>query len=515
MKAGKSSSDRIKIYTWGLPALSGGLMVLSLPPLPLGLIAWIGLLPLFRALEARSFRGAFTLGYRAGLIYHLGSLYWVILNTGATPILRVLSLIGMVLILSLGWGLSAWLIAKVRSIWGPWSWLCAPLIWTAVEVIFSIGESGFPWAILALSQSRFLDLIQMVELTGVHGVTFWVVTCNALGMIAWREMRTKPQKAAVLLILAFWILLPANWGRHRAGNLTSSAGKLNVSLVQGNIPANEKWKKGVDFSFIPYKKLSSSLAMENLQLIVWPETAIPTQLAKRWHHRRIMHGFVDSLNIPIMTGASDYELMESGDLHRFNGAFLFAPGITELQVYYKIHPVPFGERIPWQRFLPLLGSFRLGQAEFTPGSRLTIFSTGADSAKFSVLICFESIFPDVTRDFVLRGAEFLVNITNDGWFGHCSEPYQHLELSRFRAIESRRWVIRAANTGISAIIAPDGRFRNRLSLNKSGTLSNTIELRRELTIYTKHGAWFPACCGIITIIILFSVGIVTKRDARR
>ncbi|KPL06714.1 hypothetical protein AMJ86_07425, partial [bacterium SM23_57] len=401
-------------------------MALSLPPLPLGWLAWIGLLPLYRSLEANHFRGGFFLGYRAGLIYYLGALYWIILNTGATPVLRVLSLVGVLLILPLIWGISAWVIGRARGSWGWGGWLLAPLIWTAVEVIFSIGESGFPWAIFALSQANFLDLIQFVELTGVHGVTFWVVAINALGIIIWRESKSKPKIAMILLFVGLWILLPASWGRHRRGNLPEPAGAFVAGLVQGNIPVEEKWTQGVDFSVIPYKKETASMVTGDLRLIVWPESAVPTQLAKRWHHRRNIHNFVDSLGIPLLTGANDYEVIDTATVHTFNGAFLFMPNSLQLQSYHKIHPVPFGERIPFQKLFPFLGTFRLGQAEFTPGTEFTVFSTGEDSGRFSVLICFESIFVDLTRKSVLKGAEFLVNITNDGWFGRCSEPYQHL-----------------------------------------------------------------------------------------
>jgi len=499
----------------GLPALSGALMALSLPPLPLGWLAWVGLLPLFQALRAQSYRGGFGLGYRAGLVYYLGSLYWILLNTGATPILRVLSLIGVLIVLPLIWGIGAWLTALVRSRWGPGSWLLAPLIWTAAEMIFSIGESGFPWAVFALSQSSFLDLIQFVELTGVHGVTFWVVATNALGMIAWQERKTKPQSAGVLLLIVLWILLPASWGRHRRANLPPAVSVMTVGLVQGDIPAEEKWELGVEHSLIPYEQLTTSIASDTLKLVVWPETAVPTYLEKRWYDRRLVQDFVDSLGIPLLTGANDYEITADEKALRFNGAFLVRPDVAELQVYHKIHPVPFGERIPFQRLFPFLGSFSLGQAEFTPGYDYTVFSLDQGSGTFSVLICFESIFSEVTRNFVRRGAEFLVNITNDGWFGRCSEPYQHLELTRFRSIETRRWLVRAANTGISAIIAADGTIVDRLPLLERGTLVHYIELRRDQTFFVRNGNWFPAFCGACSFLLILGLVFHKKKDLRR
>jgi len=515
MKAGRSSPARHKIITVGLPALSGALMALSLPPLPLGWLAWFGLLPLFQALRKQKYRGSFGLGYRAGLVYYLGSLYWILLNTGATPVLRVLSLIGVLIILPLIWGISAWVTALLRNKWGSAAWLLAPLIWTSAEMIFSIGESGFPWAIFALSQSRFLDLIQFVELTGVHGVTFWVVAANALAMIAWRECRTKPQSAGVLMLIVVWILLPASWGRHRRANLPPAAGEMTVGLVQGDIPAEEKWELGVEYSLIPYEQLTASIAGDSLKLVVWPETAVPTYLEKRWYDRRLVQDFVDSLGIPVLTGANDYEIAEGDRALRFNGAFLVRPNVVELQGYHKIHPVPFGERIPFQRLLPFLGSLSLGQAEFAPGTDYTVFSLDEGSGRFSVLICFESIFSEVTRNFVLRGAEFLVNITNDGWFGRCSEPYQHLELTRFRSIETRRWIVRAANTGISAIVAADGAIVSRLPLLQRSTLVSHIELRRDQTFFVRNGDWFPAGCGACSILLILWLAFHKKKDLRR
>jgi apolipoprotein N-acyltransferase len=490
-------------------------MSLSLPPLPLGWLAWLGLLPLFYALRAQSYRGGFGIGYRAGLIYHLGSLYWILLNTGATPILRVLSLVGMLIILPLGWGVSAWLIATMRRRWGMGSWLLAPFVWAAAEMLFSIGESGFPWAILALSQSRFLDLIQTAELTGVHGVTFWVVAGNAFLMIAWQESRTKGKVAVMLLVVLLWILLPASWGRHRRADLPPAVGTINVGLVQGDIPPEEKWKRGVEYSLTPYEALTDSIACDSLQLVVWPETAVPTYLEKRWQYRKSVQDYVDSLRIPILTGANDYEITPEGEAKTFNAAFLVMPDSTELHGYHKIHPVPFGERIPFQRYVPFLGSFNLGQAEFTPGSNYTVFSLGNGKGKFSVLICFESIFSYVTRNFVRHGAEFLVNITNDGWFGRCSEPYQHLQLTRFRSIEARRWLVRAANTGISAVISADGTITEYLPLLHRGAMVQTIELRQDQTFFVRHGNWFPLLCGACSIVFVLGLIFYKRKDFRR
>ena len=519
MKVGKSSSGRHNFSTWGLPALSGVLMALSLPPLPLGWLAWVGLIPLFRCLELRNYRGAFGLGYRAGLFYFLGSLYWILLNSGAPPVLRILSMVGVLLILPLGWGISAWAISRVRLRFGWVGWLAAPFIWTTAEMLFSIGESGFPWAIIALSQSRYVGLIQLVEVTGVHGITFWVVGLNALGMIVWQGCHTKSQRAGVLLVIALWFLLPLSWGRHQLRKLPPPAGTVKVGLVQGDVPAESKWVKGVEYNLSCYEKLTDSLVTQktadSLQLIVWTETAIPTYLEKRWQHRRLVHEFVDSISVPLITGASDYQLTGSGDVQTYNAAFLFTPGNSELQGYHKIHPVPFGERIPFQRFLPFLGSFRLGQAEFTPGTEYTVFSLPDNSGECSVLICFESIFSDVTRKFVRNGAEFLVNITNDGWFGRCSEPYQHLELTRFRAIETRRWVVRAANTGVSAFINAEGNLVNLLPLNHRGTLAETVELRHDQTFFLRHGNWFPIMCCGVSLVLILALEITKKRVVRR
>jgi apolipoprotein N-acyltransferase len=519
MKVGKSLLGRRNFYNWGLPALSGALMALSLPPLPLGWLAWVGLLPLFYSLEKCNFRSAFGLGYRAGLFYFFGALYWILLNSGAPLVLRILSMVGVLLILPLGWGLSTWAISRVRLRLGWMGWLAAPFIWTAAEMLFSIGESGFPWAIIALSQSRYVGLIQIVAVTGVPGITFWVVGLNALGMIFWQGCHTKSQRVGILLVIALWFLVPLSWGRHQLRTSAPPIGKITVGLVQGDVPAESKWVQGVEYNLACYEELTDSLVTQtkadSLKLVVWTETAIPTYLEKRWQHRRLVHSFVDSIEVPLITGASDYQLTGSGDVRTYNSAFLFIPGSTELQGYHKIHPVPFGERIPFQRFLPFLGSFRLGQAEFTPGTEYTVFSLPKDTGKFSVLICFESIFSDLTRKFVRNGAEFLVNITNDGWFGRCSEPYQHLELSRFRAIENHRWLVRAANTGVSAFIDANGNIVHRLPLNHRDVLAENIELRNDMTFYVRYGNWFPIMCCGISLVLIFTIEITRKRVVRR
>lgn len=351
MKVGKSLSGRSNFINWGLAALSGIMMALSLPPLPLGWLAWVGLIPLLWSLELNAHRGAFGLGYRAGLFYHLGALYWILLNSGAPPLLRVLSLVGVLLILPLGWGVSTWAISRIRLHWGWAGWLAAPFIWTAAEMLFSIGESGFPWAIIALSQSKYLGLVQIVEITGVHAVTFWVVALNALGIILWRECRTKSQRAAMVLVIAFWFLLPLSWGRHLLNRLSPPVGTANVGLVQGDIPAESKWIKGVEFNLSRYEELTDSLAAygktDSLQLIVWPETAIPTYLEKRWQHRHLVHAFVDSLKVPLITGASDYRLTSSGIVQIFNAAFLFIPNHTNYNLIIKFIPCPLANEFPF------------------------------------------------------------------------------------------------------------------------------------------------------------------------
>ncbi|MBI4530442.1 MAG: apolipoprotein N-acyltransferase, partial [Candidatus Latescibacteria bacterium] len=298
------------------------------------------------------------------------------------------------------------------------------------------------------------------------------------------------------LTSGFCFLLPFGYGLYRIPDEVKGE-RVRVSVIQPNIIPSLKWTPiGPQESLKILKEMTrGAIASEHPDLVVWPETAIPSYIRIRPVYRNDLHHFVDSLNIPLLTGAPDYEV-ETGKT--FNSVFLFRPGRHDLQKYDKMNLVPIGERIPFSDLFPIQKKIPVpdvGETGFERGTTMTLFEHNGQ--KFATLICFESIFPDLVRAFVRDGADFLINITNDGWFGKTSGPYQHAQIAIFRAIENRIGIARCANTGVSMFIDPYGRTIRPTGIFHPSTLTERVNLRSETTFFTRYGNVFAMICTLI------------------
>lgn len=482
--------------------LSGGILALAFPGTgDQRWLAFLALVPLLLAIEGHTWRRAGSLGFVAGLVFWLATIPWVaptMVRYGRLPWpLAVLILLGLAGYLALYSAAFCAILARVSLRSGGMYVIVAAGLWVALEFLRTYLFSGFPWNLLSYSQHRNLPLIQVAAVTGVYGVSFVVVAVNAAVARAlqwkgsWRRAVAPVGTAAL-----FWgLAVGSGWFQPLPEKDKLS---LPVAVVQGNIDQGVKWDPAWQEKTLGvYRDLTLAAARERPQLIVWPETAVPFLLEE--DSRRIQ-----VLALARETGA--YLLVGAPDRREGqprNSAFFVGPGGQMLGRYDKRHLVPFGEYVPLGRllfFVNVLAGGTIG--EFAPGNEATVFSTSV--GRFGVVICYEAIFPGEVREFFLGGADFLVNITNDAWFGRSAAPSQHLAMAAFRAVENRAYLIRAANTGISAIVAPDGRIVQPSALFAPAVLSAVITPRAEASLYTRYGDLFAWGTVGIALAALFA-----------
>jgi apolipoprotein N-acyltransferase len=474
----------------GLAAL---LMSLSFHPLGLHFLAWFGLVPLFFALEGMRPGQYFKSGIMFGFIFALLVLFWIVfLQIGANiKLLIVFGLVVLFLYIGLYFGV-ALAIAKRIGIW------FLPLVITASEFIRGIGELGFPWLTLGYSQARYPLFIQQASIYGVYGVSFWLVLLN---VAIYKAMRRRTYLNIALATVIF--VLPIIYGLLRMDHI--KARTVSVGIVQPNIDPNLKFSRELRYkTFERLMSLSVQCVSASIEqyddspsLIIWPETATPVFLKSPGTYQDLVKKLVDRLRVPLLTGTAIYE-PQSHDI--FNGAVLIEPDKAIEQDYRKIYLVPFGEHIPFDRQIGLLRNVDFGEGDYTPGTTHTVFQT--PRFRFACLICFESIFPELSRTFVNNGAEVLINITNDGWFGKISGPQQHNDMAILRSVENGVVLLRSANTGISMIVDQYGRVLSEKPLFVEDTIVASVAVAPIHTVYRRIGDIIPMLCLVLTTVLL-------------
>lgn len=443
-------------------------------------LAFIAIVPLLWGVSRLKSRAeTFWFGYLAGALFFALTLYWVVHVTvaGFFALAAYLGLFtaafcviarGAVSVLgNLGFPQFRFGWIKVFTIAA--AWVVLEYVRGAVPVM------KFPWALAAYSQWRELAFIQSADLLGAWGVSFILVAVNAclfgILMLARRLLRFEvPLMRGVLQIVVLFVIGASLVGadvaygqyalrRESAVPPPPEAGVRRIAVVQGNIPQHQKWDARIkDSIFQKYEGLTRQAAMERPHLIIWPETAFPGYWEVEPMMVRRFLALVREVRAHFLAGIPTLAVDGAGTM-RMNTAVFFGPDGAEKGRYHKLRLVPFGEYVPFFGFIRRF--FEIGR--FSPGRSLIIFelpaaAPGGAPAGFAVLICFEDIFPDLCRSAVNRGADILVNITNDAWFKKTSAPYQHAQASVFRAVENRVPVVRAANTGLSCFIEPTGRI---------------------------------------------------------
>ena len=503
----------MKTKDWILCIFSAILLILSFPKFNLWILAWFAFVPLFFALRNKSKFKAFLLSYFTGVIFWLGTIYWLVHVT-------FVGLVSLVLYLALYFGVFGLIITRqplpvTRHL--PFaihhSLIFIPSVWVLLEYLRSHLFTGFGWGLLGYSQYLNLPVIQIADITGAWGISFLVMMVNVfLYKVMGYRLKVKG-KDYLLAILFLVVSLFYGYYRLYLSPFTFHLSPIKISVIQGNIPQSIKW---LDYAkeqiFERYLSLTSEALSDNPDVIIWPEAALPGVLNQDGHLKEKLKAFVGECGVPLLAGA-----VYSDKSAYYNSAILISGNGEIAKRYDKLHLVPFGEYVPVKDIFGFLETV-VPIGDFVPGKEYTVFSlatrgatqdarrTAQDARRFSVLICFEDIFPQISRGFVKKGADFLVNITNDAWFGDTSSPYQHLQASVFRAVENGVYLVRAANTGISGFISPYGEVRTLVDEDTgsqtfiSGYKTYDIALsRRQNTFYTEWGDWFVLVCLIIAI----------------
>ena len=495
--------------TFLLIIISAIFLIISFPKIDQSFFVWFALVPLLFALEGKTPYQSFLIGWLCGFIFYLGLIYWIVVVTktygGLIYPLAIFVMLLLVTYLSiyfaLALSLSRFIEAKTRFTLP----LIFPFLWVTMEYIRSFAFSGFPWESLgyALYQSRYL--IQCVDITGIYGMSFLIVFINGTIYLLIRGIPYKkvPWKEVVIAGLIMCAALMYGRGRiHEITKITAASSAISVGLIQGNIDQGIKWNRAFRQEAIAiHQQLSFEALRQDVRLIIWPESSTPFYFQSELDYQQAIFDIISDRDAYLLMGSPFFERQQDGRTLNFNSAFLLAPTRKVLGRYDKLHLVPYGEYIPLKQFFPFINKMVEGIGDFMPGNKRTLLQIPESS--FGTLICYEIIFPDLTRRFVKDGAQFLVNITNDAWFGMTSAPYQHLSMAVVRAIENRRFIARAANTGISAFIDPTGVIQSSSKLFTASALTGTIGILTLQTFYTKFGDVF-ACLSLVFTILLIT-----------
>ena len=538
--------------------MSAGLLELPFPlagPMPpwRSVFAWFGLVPLIWAVLSpetaaarRPMRRAFLLGYLAGFLWYLGNCYWVrdtMSRYGDMPPLApTLLLIGFSLVLGLYWGLFGLGLMLVRRATGSvrWALVAAPFFWTALDLL-GARFTSVPWDQLGYSQVDNGLVNRLAPWTGTYGITFSIVALNVVwaGLFSGVLLRRRLSFRRILppVIVGLWIGLL--WGGVSRAPRTVPTSATAV-LVQPNLDVGDdsswngpgEWELHIaEFARLAGEKCKTYIAgipqtgapdgeihcppdPSNPDFIAWPESPAPFFQAEP-RFRDAMGGVARASHSAVIIGGVGNDI--STEEHRwldYNSAMLFSPEGHFIRRYDKIHLVPFGEFVPYQNLLFFAKKLTGRVGRFDRGSDRTPLSISGNDGqphRYGVFICYEAVFADEVRHFAKNGAEVLVNISDDGWYGDTSAPWQHLNMARMRAIENRRWLLRDTNNGITAAIDPYGRVRQSIPRHQADALPVLYGFRSDVTFYSAHGDVFAWLCAILSIgVVMGSINRLQK-----
>lgn len=500
--------SRLKRYEpVALSVLSGLLLTCAFPRLALAAAGWVALVPLLIAVRGRSRGEAFRLGYWCGMSHSITSYYWIYHvmaeYSGLAAPVAVIILLLLCAYLACYPACFAALATICERRPAIWVW-GLPAIWVALEWVRTYMITGFPWDCLGYSQAPWLSLIQVADITGVYGVSWLLVVANTCLAGIWINRRLHWH----LLVLAVLVTIVGGYGVARLGQVEAmerKASSIPVALIQGNIDQSRKWDPAFQDEIVRrYLELSGDAVLSNPRpgLLVWPETAAPFFLGLEDRFTPRLQEFARSSGVALLVGAPGVGRAD-GRPHYYNRLFLLDAGGKIVGSYAKQHLVPFGEYVPLARLLFFVQRLVQAAGDFSSGTDARPLSL--DGQHYGGLICYEAIFPALARQTVRLGANVLVNVTNDAWYGVTSAPYQHFEMARWRAIENRVPLIRCANTGISTVFSATGRSGTTIPLTKTGYHIYEVFPLRMTTVYNRHGDWFAwLCCLTALAAVVYS-----------
>jgi apolipoprotein N-acyltransferase len=544
-------SKILRLWPW-LAAISSGLLYAGcFAPFDQAWLCWIALMPLLAVLwftgtnSKRRWLRDLSLGYVAGLAF-----FWTVFSWLRTVTVPGLVLVG--LYMALYFALWSWICGLLRpslrapavvNRWtqpppnesplsrSPWlrstnnlrlAFLLAS-VWVAQEWLRSLVFSGWGWNTLGTALHGQLAMIQVTEFTGVAGLSFLVAFTNVILLATARrfilETQVRPMRPHYDLTLTMAAIVGVMGFGIRSLQVQRPAKTLNVAVVQPNIPREQKFSpEFAQQTFNQFTRLSTPALGASVRpdLLVWPESSMPGPVLQDDLSYRFVMDFSASAKTDLLLGTIDLD-----ETHDYNAALLVSDGGKRIQVYRKVHLVPFGEYVPGRHTIPLLARVVGDQVpgDFGFGKEYTVFHLTNDKALVAPLICFEDTIGDLTRQFVLGGANLLANVTNDGWFLRSAGSQQHLANAVFRCVETRLPMVRAANTGVTCFVNEFGRITQMLmdehgSQFTEGVLTGEISIptERELTFYVRHGELFAECCvGFSVVLLMFLVARLVRR----
>lgn len=504
-----------------LAALSGVLLALSFPKFGHWSLAWVALAPVLLAIAAApDGRAAFRRGYVAGAISSAGLVYWteaVVVQFGGLPL--VVGLVVMTLLclaLALFPSLFAWMVWRWVRRFGAPALLLAPLAWVATEILRAHTLFRFSWCLLGYSQHPNVAFIQVARYGAVYAVSLVVAASSAV--LAFLAVARSPQAragaASGLAILVWAVGMHGSWV---LGQPIPSSGRVRVGLVQASIRQDEKWDPARAWDNIDrHVALTQSAAARGARFVVWPESAVPFYFDDTPGLASQLQQLAQAHRLHLLFGNDDRQPREPRGFRYFVGAKMLDPTGELVLRYHKLRLVPFGEYVPMQPLLTLGGRYAAKLvdqvADFTPGSEHVLGRV--EGHPVGATICYEAIFPDLVRGFAQGGAEMLVNITNDGWYGRSSAPYQHLAMASFRAVENGKYLVRAANTGISAVVDPRGRVLESTPLFEATVLVRDVPFVPGTTFYARHGDVLAWTCFALAVLLTATSATKTQRAQR-
>ena len=502
---------RLELTVWAF------LLSLAFYPGWFGFLAWFALARPLMIIARLKGREAFNASYFFAFCFNSFSLYWVAMVTppGIASAIVIVSFYHAA-ILTVFNMLYHW--KKILGI------AAVPFLWVGLEHFRTLSQFAFPWSDIGYTQAYYLYILQIVSVISVHGLSLLILIVNVL---VWQILRPSVDIARkvtalflsvglIMLLIAYgWAVIP----------VIPIDGKVPVSLLQGSVPIEVKWRDGnEEHSYNLYDSLARSTDSHHPRLIVWPETSAPSYLSHDFSARLRVGTIARATDTYHLVGAMGATQLDDGNYHHYNSAYYYDSTGTVLARYDKVKLVPFTEAVPYQDELPFLRKEFLTQyltfietygvafwSDFYPGDSMMLFSIG--DALFAPLICYEVTFPQYVRQTVIDGADFLVEITNDTWFGHSLGIHMHSRAFITRAVENRCWGARAANSGLTYIVDGYGRIRYELPLDEVAALNGRVDYLDGFSVFTRVGD--VAGQGSLLITLVLSGILIGRRFVMR
>lgn len=495
-----------------LACLSGILMGVTFLNFHLWLLAWVALVPLLLAIKGKGYRTSFWLSYLAGIVFFAVVLHWLCSLVFWVGGVVLLGLLLLVFYLAVYWGLFGLLVSFAREKLGVPVWISGAALWVVLEYVESKLFTGFGWALIGHTQAYNQKMIQWSSVGGVFIVSAIIVFANLMIYSAIVERRRRVLRIVGALATFAFIPLGETFVRP---NQTGKS--LRVAVVQGNFWQDVMWSPEYSGdSLAVYESLSDEAVRRGAELIVWPESAIPGFLEMDAPVESGVKQYAQRNAVPLLLGAKRAVRAEqTDDWQLYNSAYFISDQGQIADRYDKMHLAPFGEYVPLRNLFPFLNMIVPPMADFSPGDRRTIFNL--NGTRFGVLICFETVFPDLARALARDDTDFLITITNVAWYGRSAAAFQDLAMCIFRAVENRMWLVRAANSGISCFIDPSGALNSIVEEEREivfvrGWSVQNINAGKGFSLYRQIGDVFVLISGVWLAVVI-AVGWRRRRSS--